>query len=310
MYSFSSAEVIAEFLNSILDCPLPIDGLATLTDFLLIVNVSTENAGGPKSSGSVLAAARASQELSISAPRQHLVNEVSATSVLCEAELLRAEKKSMVAERLANVAILSAPNAVTSSSTLYEYILPSSTTERFQEAMHSALMKVMEERDEAHANMVAANVLHVHAIEQQKKKFAHLSTQLELAEKQVASNYGNRLRMGATVDPKDAERLRHYERAMQQNSDEELVSLCQQLAGEISARTSASLEVIRLKESRTIERDNELSEKQALKDELLRMKQLLALERKRVEETRRQSETWKQTYEAMQQGRESPSNQL
>jgi hypothetical protein len=71
---------------------------------------------------------------------------------------------------------------------------------------------------------------------------------------------------------------------MMQNSDEELIALCQQLSGEISARTSASLEIIRLKEGRSIERTHEASEKEALKDELKRVKERLALEQSKAED--------------------------
>jgi len=60
--------------------------------------------------------------------------------------------------------------------------LQNAASSQYQEAMHSALMKAMEERDEAHARMVAANVLHVHETEQQKKKVALLAAQLEAAQ--------------------------------------------------------------------------------------------------------------------------------
>jgi hypothetical protein len=288
-----------------LDCPLPIDGLAALTDFLRI-DASTENATSP--STGVQNALPADLELANQSLRKQFFSEIHSPTVICEAELLRAENESLLAERLANASIPTTPGRSSVGASLamiHEPILPSSTTDRFQEAMHSALMKVMEERDEAHAKMVASDVLHVHEMGQQIKKSAHLVTQLDVAKRTAAANT-NRFRM--TEDPKDKERLRLYERAMMQNSDEELVALCQQLAGEISARTSASLETIRLKESRNIERTQEASEKLALKDEVKRVKERFALEQKKAEELKRESERWQHSYEEIIQDRESKAS--
>lgn len=262
------------------------------------MDVSTENTG-------TLSTGTEMQELgstssSTETSRERLISVLFAPSALCEAELLRAEQKSLFAERLANATVSSPPpqsSIDVPPSAIHNHALPPSTTARFQEAMHSALMKVMEERDEAHSKMVAAKVIHAHQVKQEQKKANHLATQLELAVKKAASSNTGRLRMAAAPDTKDQEQLRKYERAMQQNSDEELVSLCQQLAGEISARTSASLEVIRLKESRDIERDQETSEKQALQQELIRVKELLAREKSKAEQGQRESKTWKKSYE-------------
>jgi hypothetical protein len=298
--------VIAEFLNSMLDCPLPIEGLAPLTEFLRIDNASTENATSP--STEVQKATPTDLELASQSSRKQFFSEIYSPTVICEAELLRAENESLLAERLANASIPTPPGQRSAGLSLamnHEPILPSFTTERFQEAMHSALMKVMEERDESHATMVASNVLHVHEMGQQKKKAAHLETQLDVAKKTAAANT-NRFRMAE--DPAEKERLRIYERVMMQNSDEELIALCQQLSGEISARTSASLEIIRLKEGRSIERTHEASEKQALKDELNRTKELLAREQSKAEAQKRTSERWQYSYEEIIQDKDSKAS--
>jgi len=65
---------------------------------------------------------------------------------------------------------------------------------------------------------------------------------------------------------------------MQQNSEAELVALCQQLAREISNRTEAALEVARLKASRQIERKYEHAEKDQLQDEISQLKEQLIRE--------------------------------
>ena len=166
---------------------------------------------------------------------------------------------------------------------------PGRASQAFHEAVHTVLMQVMAERDESHARMVAAGVLHVHEMEQLRKQVRRLTAQLEA---------------GSSSDPREQERVQHLKREMQQDTDMELVSLCQQLAGEISARTNASLEVIRLKESRKIERDTEEAEKKALLQETNEAKDALAKERARAEKAERELEQWKSSYEILVQAQQ------
>ena len=128
-------------------------------------------------------------------------------------------------------------------------------------------------------------------MEQQRKKTANLTTELELLKRTLTTD-GSRSHVNEKVQ--DAETLRQIER--QHDTDAELISLCQQLAGEISARTTASLEVIRLKESRKIEQENEAMEKQALQDEIAQLRQQLSLERKRSQLARQESGSWRESF--------------
>jgi hypothetical protein len=68
-----------------------------------------------------------------------------------------------------------------------------------------------------------------------------------------------------------------------------MVALCHQLAGEISAKTSNALEISRLKETREIQRQSEAAEKQALKEELKRVKALLAEEQRQRKESEQEA---------------------
>ena len=211
----------------------------------------------------------------------------------CEGELLRAENRETVFKAstegsTAPVQSVSDDSSIPKSRlpSLTEPLLPHTITEHFHDAMHEALMNVMAERDEAHAQLIATNVLHVHELEQERKKNYRLERKLEAAEARMRAmptmppllmnlNLAMDDKLKREADEK-ARSLQTYEIQAKQDSDAELLTLCQQLAGEISAKTAATLEIIRLKESRDVERKNEEAEKQALKAELKRLKEMLA----------------------------------
>lgn len=295
----ATAECVSLFLNSIVNVPLPIDGLAALADFLNLSHASTNNSTverdhlAPTNLHHCTAADTQSNSFTVNAA------EIFSLSSLCETELRRAENQSALAERLSKSSNNSNFHArdfpaVNTTPTFPAPISQPSASSQFSNAMHSALMKVMEERDEAHARMVSTEVLHVHEMEQQRKKTAHLSSQLEAAKKHGGAT-GTKLR--DEKERKEAATLQRYEKGLQQDSDAELLSLGQQLAGEISARTSASLEVIRLKENRKIEQEHEAAEKQALRDEVTQLKQQLAQQRRSAELARQESGSWRESFE-------------
>jgi hypothetical protein len=236
----------------------------------------------------------------------------------CETELMRAENCELIAQSSrangSSSSSSSTPQFETRHSNhplprlpaMYEPLLPQSVTEHFQDGMHEALMKVMEERDEAHAQLIAANVLHIHELEQERKRTERLEKKLEFAEARFQATPSlppmfMGLNLGLDEKPRrEAERkLQNFEAQAKQDSDAELLTLCQQLAGEISAKTGAALEIIRLKESRDMERNNEALEKQALKDELVRLKELLVEEQRKNADVYHEKESWKTSYAAL-----------
>ena len=300
-----------EFLNSSLVCPLPSGALFALTDFLNIQDAPTIEISSTDSESLEEendSAKHVSEECNLSLTTdfptncEDMSNQILALSSICTSELLQAERNGNLATELANA--MSRTNTNNNiSPALYEPLLPTHVTEHLQEAMHSALMKVMAERDEAHAQLVSASVLHAHALEQQKKKAERLEGQLEVAQRKAlklasASQVFGIDRLRRTEHEKqEEEKLRKTEMEMQRNTDAEMVALCQQLSSEISSKTKAALEVVRLKESRAIERQHEIEEKEALKNELIRMRELLAKEQSKTEEALREAEKWKQSYE-------------
>lgn len=280
-----------------LDSLLPVDSLLLLSDFLQLTDASTSNQD-TELSRLELPFARAAEIHLNENQRLERANEVLSSTSLCENELLRAEKQTLLAERLSHLKKQSTNELLKREpSETVSYLVgadqPHSASDQFRDAMHAALMTVMEERDEAHARMLSAEVLHVHQMEQQRKKAENLSTELELLKKSAPTN-GARARNNQNENGPDQETVRKLER--QHDTDAELISLCQQLAGEISARTSASLEIVRLKESRKIEQENEAIEKQALKDEITQLRQQLAQERKKSLLARRESGSWRESF--------------
>lgn len=265
-----------------LDCSLPVDALSILAEFLSLTDVSTE---AVDSSGIDL---KLSGKLETETPENGnaVIQSVYPLLATTEGLLLRAENQVLLAKRVAGTGpepLLGVPvTEMEESPTLR-------ISSHFREAMYVALIRVMEERDEAHARMVAAGVVHVHEKAALRKSMSRLSAQLDEFRKRQDG-------VGVT------ERLRQVEREMQQDSEAELISLCQQLASEISARTSVGLEIVRLKESRAMERENEATERLALENELRDTKEALARAQMKLERSRRESKLWQQSYEEILAG--------
>ena len=316
-------------MNSLLACPLPVEGLVALSELLGILS-STKDVGIGSNNGieeSLIKGSAALSEIpdegeeldnNAPAPKENTSDrsaKIFDLLAVCEAEVLRAaakgseyvkidtsesEKKEQEETRPQNS---HASDAVINND-VYEPLLPPSVTEHFHEAMHDALMNVMAERDEAHAQLIAANVLHIHQLEQEKKKNERLRIELEVAEEMsklqmpmpnVAQFFG--------AKPDDSQRreleakMEEFERILGKNQDDDIDALCNQLAGEISAKTSNALEILRLKESREIEKKNLSQEKKALQEELKRVKDLLAIERKTHQDAVQDATRWKAMYE-------------
>jgi hypothetical protein len=326
-----AAEIIAAFLNSTLECPLPVEGLAALSEVLGICastkDVVTGDGEEENSKGAVVSSDDAEATGEVHDSVANNAGKILGLLSACEAALSRAENADN-GEFVANNISATVPAPVTAPSSTaplparYEPLLPPSVTEHFHDAMHDALMKVMAERDESLAQLIASNVLHVHELEQERKKNDNMTIHLEVANAlalakpnvpQLFMNFpgvGDKPKQDAQAKLHQV-KIQNFELQVQ-NSDAQVIALCQQLAGEISAKTAATLEIIRLKEGRDIERKTAAAEKQALKDELKRVKQLLAEHQHEKDEARRESDNWKQSDDNLvatqRNGTSSPSN--
>ena len=264
-----------------LDCPLPIESLLLLTDFLRITDVSTK----PLSNHAI------SRPVNEYAPTLALKPEIHELLASCEAAILRAENQTYLAEKLASIKVPEDPVAIPPA---IGAAAPKSSSQ-YENAVSTALLKVLEERDKAHARMVAADVLHAHEMEQQRKKVLALEAKLESE-------------VNHTDAPSLTSEAPKPQGLMQQDSDAELVALCQQLSTEISGRTSASLEVNRLKEARKIEQEHVDREKKDLLAEIERLRDLLAKERDKRRESEREVATWKLSFQEAINAREETAS--
>jgi hypothetical protein len=316
-------ELLKEFLNLTLDCPLPQNAIENVSRFLERSDIKGGSVAYEPSSfwgdyaSPVMGIVGPVLEPSIASTQ-----EILACTVSCENDLVRAETQGRYAQRLIEsyqieqgrskaasvsskqVAIPTPVLIRTTSQPFLEPLLPSEITENLHEAMHGALMNVMTERDESHAQLIAASVLHMHEMERERKKVNNLTEQLAATQRLVRAQQnagGNAFFADKTPIVRENDdmkgKMSEIHQKMIQSSEEEMLALCQQLAGEISAKTSASLEIIRLKESRNIERENERAEKEALKNELKRYKELLAAEEQKANEARLEALAWKQSCE-------------
>lgn len=261
-----------------LDSELPIDALVTLANFLEISDASTSSVIQNKLKGDSLLPSKQNSPT-------ELAKEIFALSAVCRTELLRAQGHNTTAERVAqSFAEETLAQRKPVSFFAYEPVTPPVFSRRLQESMHAALMKVMEERDMSHARLSAAEVLHVHELEQQRKQNLRLKAELEA------------LRTKDQPQTPDREK-EHRQWQMQQSSDDELMSLCQQLAGEISARTAASLEVVRLKEGSQVQSEHHHSEVLSLREEIQRLRSELDKEKAKNETVSTELSGWRRSYE-------------
>lgn len=314
--SIFKGELLKEFLNLTLDTPLPVDGVEAISLFLECPGMVTDCSLHQQADSAAIDVVGPTI-----APPIASSQEILACTVACENDLLRLETQGGFPPRPVVEQRKAEPNASKSTRDIppaqvlttaspvpfLEPLLPFEITDSLHGAMHGALMKIMTERDEAHSQLIAASVLHVHEIEQERKRVDLLTRQLEdsralvkaaqmqnvagnfFADKKLPSEEVTRAAMKSKMTAIQAEAL--------QNSEQDMLNLCQQLASEISAKTSASLEIIRLKESRKIERENEQAEKTALQNELRRCKEMLATQEQESREAAQEAMAWKQAYE-------------
>lgn len=257
---------------------MPIDGCTALLEFLSIPGAISMDMGTDESD-------ELSVPLNMPSPSEDSVtiarsSEIISLTSACLSHLLRAEASGFLAQTLAQPrAPAPAPEkklrrseSVPTPAPFLDPLLPSSISGRLRDAMHSALNSIMKERDEAHAQLIATNVLHVHEMENERKQSELVRRKLHLAVEQSKRQQGlfaERFRDPAARD------LQKYLENMVKNSDSEITKLCRELAKEVSEKTEKNLENYRLQESQKIVREADAAEKRALEDELRKARELL-----------------------------------
>ena len=214
----------------------------------------------------------------------------------CQTELANAARTTLIASSLAS----SAPNVLSTDKGRSEAHLSLSSRsgdkkDVLQEAMHKALVAAMTDRDEAHAQLVASSVLHVHEMESERKKNDRLTRKLVVAEKLNAeASAGGSFFLGS--DEVAQKNKTSAKTNVIQSSDDELLHMCRQLSSEIESRTAASLEMVRLKEGLKIEREAEKTRREEMQQEIDALKEQLALERSKRQETEKERNNWQHSF--------------
>ena len=227
----------------------------------------------------------------------------------CQTELANAARTTLIASSLAS----SMPNVLSTDKDRSEAHLSLSSRsgdkkDVLQEAMHKALVAAMTERDEAHAQLVASSVLHVHEMESERKKNDRLTRKLVVAEKLNAeASAGGSFFLGS-----DEVAQKHNISANSnviQSSDDELLHMCRQLSSEIESKTAASLEIVRWKEGLKIEREAEKTRRDEMQQEIDALKEQVALERSKRQETEKERNNWQHSFhKAVSSGGDNADN--
>jgi hypothetical protein len=165
---------------------------------------------------------------------------------------------------------------------------------------------MMQERDEAQSRLVQAEILHKIESEELSIRVSDLASQLAAA-KRSHDSPSDKDDIHTVSTTTNQHHLQHQNKAIY-DSDLELQSLCQQLAGEISARTAAELAIVRMKESRTLEQEIENTNRRALQNEVKELRALVQQMSVREKELVQESRMWRDSFDALLQYKYDASN--
>jgi hypothetical protein len=279
-----------------LDCPLPVEGLSILAEFLEVKDASTHDgvanfhlAMDREESALINSLLLRDSDAVDTTPRVFSLIGQS------EAVLARAERQLLLLQELT---YQSNPLPRESAGLSSPLTSVGCGMDELQSAMHQSILRLMEERDEIHAQSILASTLHQQEMRQQEKKMSLMS--LELQRLQALQSVGS-----ASADPGSTGAGNQKSAAY--NSDEELVLLCQQLAGEITARTASELEVIRWKESFESARQADLQQRRILEEQVHRAEQIAAEERQVAAAAKEDAEKWRKAFELLHETLDRPA---
>jgi hypothetical protein len=277
-----------------------VDGLLLVTDFLQLNDISTTSVDSMSLvnlTNDAKSAASALSVASLDEPMQHVLNSMR----LCNLEYTRRSicgtDEACSASSESNTDITPASSGEKTEPTV-AYLRNDDLSQQssIPDCVHDAYLIQMTERDRAQAKYAALRVLHRHELKQHKVKQEQLRDELQSVRKY--NGYSNNSTHSASSDANWRKSLSGEQR-MRQNNDDDLLMLCQQLSGEISARTAATLEVIRLKESRVLERAAEAEQHNAMQEQIRLLNEKLADADARAQSYQQESEDWKSKYEQL-----------
>lgn len=298
MLIYISATFIEAFLNEIVETPLPVDCLAYVRDFLQLPDDSMNNSRAYLDRFSPTLHQFMSND-------DNQIHESLKGSSQCfsqySADLVKAHEQSLIAigtlEYMHRKFTTSdeTNNACPCIAQPYSLPLPSN---QLSDGIYSVLNEMMKERDEAQSRLTLAEILHRQEKDELNLRVNDLESQLEATKRSQDAQSDKNLNDDKSASSANAQRHNIANRAIY-DSDLELQSLCQQLAGEISARTAADVSLIRMKELRKLEQEREASERQALQDEVVKLREMVQQMSARENEIVHEARMWRESFEAL-----------
>jgi hypothetical protein len=308
------SDLLEGFLNALLECPLPVEALLSLSETL---GIAASTVDAPAQTCTIVREKIETNNVLKDCDTEPLSYDRPTTilSLLsaCQSELQRIENETAIRKTNKNndsLSVTKLPPQLTNGM-CFDPILPPSLTNILHDSIHDVLLHVMAERDEAHAQLIGANVMHIHSLERERKKNEKLSAEVQMREelakiqaKEDLNQPNLAILFGGKPDDRMAKMRKEVDLKIEafhqvyrshSSTEEEMTQLCTQLANEIATKTSYALEIERLKDLKRTEAD----ERSALREELKRVKEMLAAEEKHKWEAKKEADQWKAMYESM-----------
>lgn len=285
-------QCIEGFFNSLLSCPLSAEALKLLCEELGIDGITEDVKLESRDDSSKSSVHEFNEEKPKDVPSL-LKHPGTILSLLTQCE---AEFQQLVIKGIPYVEIAEKSVPLCSFKTkkmFHEPFISSSVTDHIHKSIRISMMNTLAERDEAHAHLIGANVMHIHSLEKERKKNERMEidatlrqriAKLQLEEDMMHPNITNFFgrpddkitRMRNQIFS-EIDKVRQLIRS--DDGEAEMAQLCHQLAAEISTKTSYALEIERMKQNVETEKQIQAAEKKSMEDELKRLKDLLAKER-------------------------------
>jgi len=286
--SFDVGESLEHFINAILSSQLPLVAFELSTTFFNLKDhkaLETETLLSTDTEIEALKKSYSLQEIN-----KHFV-DLTSTIKNCSISISKAKRQAKITDE---ISIL--PFRASMKQTEQNVKLSPQTQNNF--AIHEALTTAMTERDEAQSQLMAERVFHTHELDQERRKVDMLEKKVDFLKNSLIDESASAAAyfLGQENIP-NKNSLGKIEKAMIQDVDAELIELCRQLSSEISMRVSKELEVVRLQESRQIEREIEKAERKKLEDEVDVYKQRLQIALEEKERLIHEVRIWKESFQ-------------
>jgi len=269
-------EVLSEFLNATLSCPLPMEVCIAVLEFLELVDAGTV----PVDIASKKEETFRDQLIPPKRPKANTsvdnIGDILALRSACLSHLSRAaigdalarklREKEADNDRLQRGEDTNISPALPLGPRHIDHLTPSGSPDILRTALQEVLMQTMKERDEIQAHLLASSLMHAHQIECERKNVDLVKKKLSAAEEQM-KNRKQGLFPEKTNDNSAMELQRHLEQHLA-HSEQEIYNLNKQIAQEVSEKHCAILESERLKQMQALESKNHASEIKRLSEEL------------------------------------------